>query len=291
MAKIRSARKESMMRKFLFLLTLLSPALLVCRPAHADEEINKDLRLWYTQPADKWTDALPVGNGRLGAMVFGGLPDERIQFNEDTLWKGFPHDYDRAGALDHLAQIRQLLFDGKTKEAIDLTRSTFLSDPVRQKAYQPFGDLHLHFAGQTNFTDYRRELDLDSATAVTTYRLGGVRFERDVFASHPDKAIVVRITANHPRNVNFSLTMDSPQTNSQTRAIARDTLAMTGQVQTNGLRFESRVRIACDGGMVKTNGNVLVVNNANSATIFLVAATSFKNFQDISGNPAKRCAS
>jgi alpha-L-fucosidase 2 len=277
-----------MIKRFLFALPVFS-ILLVSPRGRAAEAPDKSLSLWYAQPAEKWTDALPVGNGRMGAMVFGGVFDERIQFNEDTLWKGFPHDYDRAGAHDHLAEIRQLLFEGKTKEAIDLTRATFLSDPVRQKAYQPFGDLHLHFAGQGDVTDYRRELDLDSATAVTAYRLGGVRFQRDVFASYPDRAVVMRITADRLQSIRFTLRMDSPQTNSRTKAVARDTLALSGQVETNGLRFESRVRVVCDGGTVTTNGNAIVVENANSATLLLVAATSFKNFQDISGDPAARC--
>lgn len=276
------------MRKFVFAALVVSVAI-ISRQSSA-ETADKDLRLWYSQPAEKWTEALPVGNGRMGAMVFGGIFEERIQFNEDTLWKGFPHNYDHAGAHDHLAEIRQLLFDGKTKEAVDITRATFLSEPLRQKAYQPFGDLRLHFNGKGEVTDYRRELDLDSATAVTTYRMAGVRFERDVFASRPDRAIVVRMMADQPRHVSFSLKMDSPQTNSATRAIAGDTLALTGQVETNGLRFESRVRVSCDGGTVKTNGNSIVVENANSATVILVAATSFKNFQDISDDPAKKCA-
>jgi alpha-L-fucosidase 2 len=277
------------MRKFVFAALLLCVAI-VSRQSQAQNTANKDLRLWYAQPAEKWTDALPVGNGRMGAMVFGGVFDERVQFNEDTLWKGFPHNYDRAGAHDHLSEIRQLLFDGKTKEAVELTRSNFLSDPVRQKAYQPFGNLHLHFNGEGDVTDYRRELDLDSATALATYRANGVRFEREVFASRPDQVIVVRISAGQPHHVSFTLKMDSPQTNSATRAIAADTLALTGQVETNGVRFESRVRVSCDGGTVNTNGNSIVVENANSATVFLVAATSFRNFQDIGDDPAKKCA-
>jgi alpha-L-fucosidase 2 len=245
--------------------------------------------LWYAHPAEKWTEALPVGNGRLGAMVFGGERDERIQFNEDTLWKGHPHDYVRAGARDHLSEIRQLLFDGKIPECEQLVRKTFLSDPVRQKAYQPFGDLRLHFAGEGKVSDYRRELDLDSAVARTTYRLGGIRFERAVFASHPDQAIVMRITADQPGQVSFTLGLDSPQTNSKTMGLDANTLVMSGQVEPDGLRFESRVRVVREGGTVTTNGNLLVVEKANAATVFLVAATSFKNFQDISADPAKRC--
>ena len=275
-----------MRSRFLFTALLTSTVLI----SHAQEKTSKSLTLWYTQPAQKWTDALPVGNGRMGAMVFGGVSDERIQFNEDTLWKGFPHDYDRKGAHDSLAKIRQLLFDGKTKEASDLTRSHFLSDPVRQKPYQPFGDLHLHFANQGSPSDYHRELDLDSATAITTYQIGDDKFERDVFASYPDHAIVVRITCSKPGNVSFTLKMDSPQTNSATKALSHDTLALAGQVETNGLRFESRVRVVADAGTVTTNGNIISVAKADSATLFLVAATSFKNYQDISGDPASECA-
>ncbi len=278
------------MKKVLLGITLAVSTIFICQRNIAQETTKKSLCLWYTQPAQKWTDALPIGNGRLGAMVFGGTTDERIQFNEDTLWKGFPHNYDRAGAHDSLAKIRQLLFDGKTKEASDLTRSNFLSDPVRQKAYQPFGDLHFHFANQGDVADYRRELDLDTAIAVTTYRAGGVRFKRDVFASYPDHAIITHITADKPRALSFTLKIDSPQTNSSTKALTRDTLALTGQIETNGLRFESRVRVVCEGGTVTTNGNTIAVENANSAMVFLVAATSFKNFQDISGDPAASCA-
>src|SRR3569833_3357431 len=268
----------------LFLFTALS-----LESAQA-EQTNTNLRLWYTRHAQKWTDALPVGKGRMGAMVFGGVSDERIQFNEDTLWKGFPHDYDRKGAHDSLAQIRQFLFDGKIKEASELTRSNFLSDPVRQKPYQPFGDLHLHFTNQGNSADYLRELNLDSATAITSYRLGDIHFERDVFASYPDHALFMHITASTLGNVRNTHKMDSPQTNSASIAVSQDTLSLSGQVETNGLRFESRVRIVCDGGAVTTYGNVLAVQSANAATGYLVAATSFKKFQDISRHPAAESA-
>jgi alpha-L-fucosidase 2 len=246
--------------------------------------------LWFNHPATQWDNALPIGNGRMGAMVFGGVPDERIQFNQDTLWRGHPHDYVRGGAHDYLAEIRQLIFEGKTKEAADVVRKHFLSDPVRQMPYQPFGDLHFHFIGYTNVTDYRRELDLDSAIARVTYRADGISYQRDAFASYPDRVIVLRFTANKPGHISFTLKMDSPQTNSHTRAISPDTLALSGQVQPHGLRFESRVRVITVGGQISTNGNFLAVNNADSATVLLVADTSFKNFQDISGNPDAWCA-
>ena len=250
---------------------------------------NEPLRLWYCQPAAKWTEALPLGNGRMGAMVFGGVGSERVQFNEDTLWKGQPHDYVRAGAREQLGEIRRLVAEGKTKDAEKLAREKFLSDPVRQKAYQPFGDLRFEFPGQENFSDYRRELDLDAAPARVSYSSDGVTYKREAFASFPDQAVVLRFTASQPGRVSFTLRLDSPHTNSQTAAIAPETLALTGQIGTNGLRFEARVCVLATGGQTVTNGNSVSVQKADAVTVLLTAATSFKNFQDISGDPAKRC--
>jgi alpha-L-fucosidase 2 len=265
-------------------------AFLLCTANLSFAAGNPATTLWYAQPAEKWTDALPIGNGRMGAMIFGGIFDERIQFNEDTLWKGQPHDYVRAGASDHLAEIRQLLADGKTTNAVALAKATFLSDPIRQKAYQPFGDLRLHFDGSGKVTDYRRELDLNAAVARVSYKVGDVAFKREIFASYPDRAVVLRISADKPGQIGFTLKLDSPQTNSQTQAIATNTLALTGQVEVGGLKFEARVQVRNNGGTVATNGNTIVVENADSATVLLAAATSFKNFQDITADPAKLCA-
>ena len=170
-----------------------------------------------------------------------------------------------------------------------LAREKFLSDPVRQLPYQPFGDLRLRFAGPADATDYRRELDLDSAVATVSYRAGGVTFKREAFASHPDRVIVLRFTADQPGQISFTLKMDSPHASSRTQVINSDTLALTGQVQADGLGFESRVRVMAAGGRVTTNGNTITVEKADSATLLLVAATSFKNFQDISADPAARC--
>jgi alpha-L-fucosidase 2 len=276
-------------RLFLSLLALMSLARLATGQTHAPMPTTP--ALWYAQPAVKWTDALPIGNGRLGAMIFGGVTDERIQFNEDTLWTGHPHDYANTNALQVLPRIRALLAAGKDKEAGVLAKSDFLGTPARQKAYQPFGDLHLHFSGADNPMDYRRELDLDSAIASVTYRANGTTFRREAFASYPDQAIVLRITADRPGQISFTLRMDSPHTNSQAQPLQSDTLALIGQVETDGLRFGSLVRVSNTGGRVTTNGNVITVENADAATLFLVAATSFKNFQDISADPAVRCAS
>src|SRR5688572_20586566 len=164
-------------------------------------------------------------------MVFGGAADEHVQFNEDTLWTGKPHDYSHPGAAGHLPEIRRLIFDGKEKEASDLVREKFLSMPLRQRAYQPFGDLRLHFPGHERATDYRRELDLDAAVARVSYRVNGVRHERQAFASNPDNVIVLRLAADRPGQVTFTLRLDTPHKVAHVKAIGPDTLCLTGQVQ------------------------------------------------------------
>jgi alpha-L-fucosidase 2 len=267
---------------------LLSILLLLCSYARA----NDDLKLWYDHPAsEKWEsqEALPIGNGYMGAEVFGGITDERIQFNECTLWKGKPHDYVREGAGDVLDEIRRLVFDGKEKEVTLLIREKFLSDPVRQMPYQPFGDLVLHFPDHDGATDYRRELDLNTAIATVSYRVGDVTYRREVFASYPDHVIVVRISADRPGKLNFTVKMTSSQPSSHTKAISSDTLAMNGKVQDDGLAFESRLRVSGSGGKIDVGDQGINVAGANEVMLVLTAATSFVNFQDISGDPAARC--
>jgi len=256
----------------------------------AAQDRRAELVLWYNHAAKDWNEALPIGDGHLGAMFFGGVAEERIQFNEGTLWKGHPHCYDRLNAATFLGELRQLLRDGKVDDAENLARARFLSDPIRQKAYQPFGDLRLHFTGRGNVTDYRRELDLDSAIAQVTYQSDGVTFRRQAFASYPDGVVVVRITADQPGHVSLTLQMDSPHRMSQTKAIAPGILALTGQVEDGGLRFESRLKVLNSGGRLTTTDDCVAVDEADAVTLLLTAATSFNNYQDISGDPAQRCA-
>src|ERR1035437_2080699 len=178
----------------------LALAILTAAPAAGAQQ--SPLTLWYDKPAVLWTDALPVGNGHMGAMIFGGATHERIQFNEHTVWTGEPQDYAHKGASKSLAQIRELLWAGKQKEAEDLAMQKFMSDPIRQKAYQAFGDLLLEMPeGET--TGYRRSLDLDTGVASVEFTQNGTTFRRDIFASYPANAIVVRISASKPGGLAF----------------------------------------------------------------------------------------
>ena len=183
--------------------------------------------LWYKQPAQKWDQALPVGNGRLGAMVFGGIGKERLQLNEDTFWSGRPHDYTNPEAKEHLEEVRKLIFAGRYSEAQGIVEAYLLGVPKCQQAYQTLGDLHLTFPGHDQAEDYCRELNLETAIATTRYSLNGVTFTREVFSSVPDQAIFFHVTASKPASVNMTINMDSPH-HHEIR-LSRSALTMAGQ--------------------------------------------------------------
>jgi alpha-L-fucosidase 2 len=277
----------------------------LCAPAATEAAPASPLVLWYGEPARTWVEALPIGNGCLGGMLFGGLREERLQFNEDTLWTGRPHEYHHPGAVQFLPTIRRLLSEGKQRQAEQLAMKEFMSVPVRQMAYQPFGDLRLEFPGHEAAGDYRRELDLDAATATVRYRLGEVSYERTAFISHPDQVLVLRIGAAGgtdlksvlPGRVSFTARLDSPHKSARTKAVgggqtflsAGNQLVLSGQVEDGGLRFEARLKVVLQGGKATVTDNAIAVENADSATLLLAAATSFNNYRDITADPAQRC--
>lgn len=273
----------------------------LCCAAAAGEVPADGMTLWYDRPAAQWVEALPVGNGRMGAMVFGGVPEERLQFNEGTLWAGQPHDYAHPGAAQYLPELRRLLFEGKQKEAQDLAMEHFMSEPLRQLPYQAFGDVLLDFGHKGKTKKYRRMLELDSATATTVYETGGVRNTREVFASHPARVIVMRLTASKPGKISFVARLTSPHTQTETLSVDGNTAALRGRVADyafdpggpavpGALRFEARLSAVAEGGTVASADGVLRVKNADSVTLYLAAATSYRDFGDVTGDPAALCA-
>lgn len=262
------------------------------QPVAGAASAKSSMTLWYAKPASQWVEALPIGNGRLGAMVFGGVEKEHLQFNEDTLWAGKPHEYQHEGAVNHLPEIRKLLADGKQREAQDLAGREFLSQPVHQQKYQPFGDLFIESMGAENATDYRRDLDLTRAVTSVHYRVGDIAYQRVAFASKPDQVLVWRETASKPGSVSFKVTLGSPHKNVSIVATG-DSLVLTrtgdDKWKKDNLAFEARVRVVTDGGKVTVAENAITVEQANSATLVLASATSFVNYQDITGDPAARC--
>ena len=285
---------------------LLLPVCFLFPLTYSLNAADPPLSLWYKQPAEKWTEALPIGNGRLGAMIFGGITNEHIQFNEDTLWTGQPHEYQHPGAAKFLPQIRELLWAGKQKEAEDFAMKEIMSVPVRQKAYQPFGDIWLAFPDHTNATSYRRGLDLKTAVLKVSYNSEGTIFAREYFSSHADQVIVCRISASKPGTLNFLVKMNSLHpyhsrpasvpavSNDSARkspgpAAPRANLVISGQVEEGGLFFDARLQVTAFGGTIVPTNDQVLVRNADSAVLLLAAATSFENYQRIDADPAARC--
>ncbi len=275
----------------------LAVAVVAAAAALSAEASEGDLRLTYGAPATRWTEALPVGNGRIGAMVFGGTESERLQVNEATLWGGAPHDYTNPEAATHLAEIRRLIFAGRVEEAEALSAKV-MGRPKLLMPYQPFCDVRLRYPGHAQTREYRRELRLDDAVAETEYRVGPTRFRREVFVSHPDQVLVARITASRPGQLTFSVGLDSPQPGTRVESTGRDTLELTGRIQprTNppgswtgswdqpGMRFTALLRVRIEGGSLRSAEGRLEISGADAATLVLSAATSFRSYRDIGGD-------
>jgi alpha-L-fucosidase 2 len=268
----------------------------------SEKEFSPSLMLWYDEPATEWTEALPVGNGRLGAMVFGGTDTENIQFNEETLWSGQPHDYAHEGAWKYLDDLRQLLWDDKQEEAHKLGNEHFMSQPFGMLSYLPFGNIRLQFPGHENAENYRRELDLANAVTSVSYEKDGVRFNRELFSSNPDEAIVMHVEASKKGALNFSATLNCPHNDFEV-TVKGNQVILKGRANDyhnelgrdgkpypeSKLTFEARLRIVPDGGKLVQTGDSLKVVEANGATVVLVAATSFVDYDDISAIPEERC--
>ena len=274
---------------------------LVCRGAVAGGD---GLVLWYRQPATAWLQALPLGNGMIGAMVFGGVTNERIALNESSFWSGRPHDYDDPEANKYFPQIRDLVFADKFQEAEKMADDHFWGIPKGQEAYQPIGDLLLSF-DVTNATDYRRELDMETGIAKISYRVGDTVVTRQVFVSWPDRVLVVRISADRPGRVNLGAKFTGPYL--ETTVADHDRLVMDGtwkgpfpppqpgnpaliaRTEGKGLRYEAALVARLEGGQSEGTGSALTIRNADTVTLVMALATSFVNYHDISGDPVDRC--
>ncbi|MCE4357957.1 glycoside hydrolase family 95 protein [Xanthomonas hortorum] len=246
------------------------------------------LQLWYREPANEWVQALPVGNGRLGAMVWGGIAHERLQLNEDTLYAGGPYDATSPEALAALPQVRALIFAGRYVEAETLADAKMLSRPLKQMPYQPLGDLLLDFDRADGISEYRRQLDLDTGVATTAFRSGGAVHKREVFVSAQSQCIVVRLSCDRPRAISLRVGIDSPQTGEVT--VEQGGLLFSGR---NGsfagidgkLRFALRVLPQIKGGTVSDLRDRLRIEGADEVVLLLTAATSYQRYDAVDGDP------
>jgi alpha-L-fucosidase 2 len=256
------------------------------------------LKLWYTQPAKLWVEALPIGNGRLGAMVFGDPVNEVIQLNENTIWAGQPNRNDNPDAKEALPIVRKLIFEGKYKEAQDLVNQKIITKTSHGMSYQTAGNLKLSFAGHENYTNYYRELDINKAITTTRYSVNGVNYSTKVFSSFPDQVIIVQISADKPGSIDFTASMNRPTLNDGTptckvKSNVNSELVLSGTTNDQegvkgAVQFEAKVKILTKGGSSSATDTSLNVNKADMATIYISIATNFNNYKDISGNANER---
>ena len=282
-----------------FLLIGLSLCFTACSVKHKEVPLT----LWYNTPADvtatdnhfqgynddqEWLKALPLGNGSLGAMVFGGVDKERIQLNEETMWSGSNQDSDNPEAAKHLEEIKQFLFEGKYREATDLTNRTQICSGkgsgqgqgknIPFGCYQTMGDLWIEFENKSPYTGYRRELNLHDATARVFYRQGDVNFKREIFISNPDQVMVMRLSADKKQQLSFTCRMNRPERYST--YAEKEQLVMAGSLSDgkggDGLQYMARLKAVPVNGIVAYSDSTLTVKNADEVLLFLTASTDYK---------------
>ena len=193
---------------------MISLLLFITQPGYSQQS-SSPLKIWFTRPADNWNEALPVGNGRLGAMIFGGIETERLQLNEESVWTGSPRWDANPNARENLSKVRKLLFEGKYSEAEKLAQSGILGSFRRDDAstYQTLGDLTFHFGPYRGVSNYKRELDIENAVAKVTYTAGQVNYTREIFSSYPDQSLVIRLDADKEGSLSFTVRLSRPGSN------------------------------------------------------------------------------
>lgn len=277
------------MRRLLYLLFIALPTV-------GFSQSKSALKLWYKSPSGTtWENALPIGNGRLGAMVFGNVEKETIQLNEHTVWSGSPNRNDNSESLASLPELRKLIFEGKQKEAEQLANKTIITKKSHGQMFEPVGNLHLIFKGHDTFSNYYRELDIERAVAKTLYTVDNIVYTREVLASLPDHVIVMRLTASRPRSISFTATYSTPQPRSAVQTTPTRELTIAGTtIDHEGVegkvRFKGITRIKNEGGTLLANDTSLVVQHADAVTIYISIASNFNNYRDISGNESERAS-
>lgn len=255
---------------------------------------SQNLKLWYNQPSsDIWENALPIGNGRLGAMIYGNVEKEIIQLNEHTLWSGSPNRNDNPAALEALPEIRKLIFDGKHKQAEKLANQNIITKKSHGQMFQPLGNLNLVFDGHEKYTNYYRELNIEKAVAKTTYTVGDVSYTREAFASLTDRVIVMKLSASKTGSLSFKANFTSPQKRITFSTTPNKDLTVVGtssdhETVKGMVKFKGITRIKLEGGSLSSTDTELSIKNATTATIYISIATNFNNYKDISGDENKR---
>ena len=264
--------------------------------------VNPITLLWYKHPADNWNNALPIGNGRLGAMVFGYTDEEKIQFNEETYWSGGPYSQTVKGGAEVLPEIQKLIFEGKYIKAHNLFGRYLMGYPVEQMKYQSMGDLILKFPEEGEVKNYIHQLDMDQAIVTVSYELNGVNFIREVFSTPVNQVIVVRLTADKPKSISFTANLRGYRNQAhsnyatdyfQMNGLENDGLVLQGKsadyMGVEGkIRYQARLKAVPEGGSMKVDDVDLIISNADAVTLYLTAATNFVNYKDVTADPNQR---
>ncbi len=268
----------------------------------SDRQYDPSTLMWYDAPAKAWEEALPVGNGRLGAMVFGKSAEERIQLNEETYWSGGPYSTVVKGGAEKLPEIQRLIFEGKPLEAHKLFGRYLMGYPVEQMKYQSLANLHLFFDHAAEVQQYKRWLDLETATTGVQYQVDGVTYTREIFVSAPDQVVVVRITADKPGMLTFRTQLRGVRNMAHSNygtdyfrmdGVGTDGLMLNGRSADylgveSKLRYRAQLKAIAEGGSIREEGTQLHIKGANAVTIYIVAATNFVNYKDVSGDQIQR---
>ena len=252
----------------------------------------QNLKLWYQQPAKTWVEALPVGNSSMGAMVYGGTSREELQLNEETLWGGGPYRNDNPKALESLAEVRNLIFSGKTMDAQNLIDQTFYTGR-NGMPYQTIGSLIIEAPGHEKAKNYYRDLNLERAVATIRYQVDGVNFQREVFASFPDRVIIVRFTTDKPGELNFKVSYDSPLQSTVRKQGKKLVLRGKGgdhEGVKGVIEVETQSQVIAEGGKVSLTDKYISVEHATAATLYIAAATNFVNYHNVKGNESKKAS-
>lgn len=265
-----------------------------CISGKATAQSNNNLKLWYDKPAKQWVEALPLGNGRIGAMVFGDPAHERFQLNEETVWGGSPHNNTNPKAKEALPRIRRLIFEGKNKEAQELCGPAICSQSANGMPYQTVGTLHLDFEGINQYDDFYRDLDIEKAIATTRFTANGITYIREAFTSFPDRLLIIKLTASKKKSISFTAHYTTPYTKNTEFCISpRKELQLNGKANDHEgiegkIRFTALTRIDNNGGTLKvTSDSTLQVKNADSVTLYVSIGTNFINYKDVSGDALK----
>jgi alpha-L-fucosidase 2 len=254
------------------------------------------LKLWYNTPSGTtWENALPIGNGKLGAMVYGNVDTETVQLNEHTLWSGSPNRNDNPLIKDSLAEMRKLIFDGKQKEAEQMANRLIISKKSQGQMFEPAGELHLVFAGHSNYYNYYRELDIEKAVTKTSYTIDGVTYIRETLASFPDRVIVMHLTASKPNSVTLTAYYTTPQPNVAIKTNSARQLTFAGitidhECVKGMVKYKGIAQFKTEGGNNVSTDTSITIKNADAVTIYISIASNFNNYHDLGGNENERAA-